>query len=223
MVLLALGLRAAKLTVLRWEEFSIVTNRTGFAISKGTATRLALVILVALGLAACEPNNQGYAPTQPIQYSHAVHAGALKIPCQYCHFGAERGRWAGIPPAQICMNCHAQVLKDHPEVMRVKKALADGEPIRWVRIHNLPDHVSFFHRPHVKAGVVCQTCHGPVESMGRVMQFAPLTMGWCIECHRRSGGTATGGALAPPAPPVEAGTAPAVRANRLTDCSICHH
>ena len=95
----------------------------------------------SLVLAACEPTNRGYSPNQPVVYSHAVHAGALKIPCQYCHYGAERGRNAGIPPAAICMNCHAQVQKDHPEVVKVKKALAEGRAIEWVRVHRLPDFV----------------------------------------------------------------------------------
>ncbi|MEO8587136.1 MAG: cytochrome c3 family protein [Acidobacteriota bacterium] len=180
-------------------------------------------------LAACEPTNVGYSPDQPIVYSHAVHAGALKIPCLYCHFGAERGRYAGIPPAQICMNCHTQVLKEHPEILKVKKALAERQPIEWVRIHRLPDFAFFNHSIHVRRGVACQTCHGEVQSMGRVTQVAPLTMGWCLECHRRSWPKAQElervAALNTPQeeaafPP---GQAPMTRANRLTDCDVCHH
>jgi hypothetical protein len=191
--------------------------------------RAALVSLLPgiLLLVACEPTNVGYSPDQPIVYSHAVHAGALKIPCLYCHFGAERGRYAGIPPAQICMNCHAQVLKGHPEVLKVKTALADGRPIEWVRIHRLPDFAFFDHSIHVKRGVACQTCHGQVQSMGRVTQEAPLTMGWCLECHRRSWPKAQElervAALNAPREEVFApGQAPMTRANRLTDCSVCH-
>lgn len=199
---------------------------------RGAGRGAALALALLLPLAACEPNNQGYAPTQPIAYSHAVHAGGMKIPCGYCHTGAERGRFAGIPAAQVCMNCHSQVLKDHPEIAKVKKALATGEPIRWARVHELPDHVTFEHRIHVTVGrIACQTCHGPIQEMGRVEQFAPLTMGWCLECHRRNapGGVALGVVAARKAargevsPAGEAGAPPFVSANRLTDCAVCHH
>jgi hypothetical protein len=172
----------------------------------------ALVVLTALALGACEPTNQGYAPRQPIQYSHAVHAGALQIPCQYCHVGAERGRHAGIPAASTCLNCHKQVLPDHEEVRKVKAAVDSGTPIAWARVHQLPDHAYFNHQAHVRADVACQTCHGPVESMGRLTQAEPLTMGWCLKCHRE-GAPARGGS-------------PAVQKaqyNRLTDCAVCHH
>ncbi len=164
---------------------------------------------IAFGWLGCEPTNQGYTPSQPIQYSHAVHAGAMKIDCQYCHFGAERGRHAGIPPASICMNCHTQVRKDHPEIQKVRAALETGEPIEWVRVHYLPDHVYFDHSVHVKSSVNCQECHGPVESMGVVEQWAPLTMGWCVSCHRKKS--------------TPRDSKEAVRASPLTDCGVCHH
>lgn len=169
--------------------------------------------LLVLGLAgvgvSCEPTNQGYSPTQPIAYSHAVHAGAMQIDCQYCHYAAEWGRHAGIPPATICMNCHKQVKKDHPEIKKVVEAIETGVPIEWVRVHYLPDHVYFNHSAHVGASVACQTCHGPVESMGVVTQWAPLTMGWCIGCHREN------------AEPDESGELP--RGGLLTNCAVCHH
>ena len=178
----------------------------------GSNLSMSVVAVLALLLSvACEPNNQGYAPAQPITYSHAVHAGALKIACQYCHFGAQRGRYAGIPPAQVCMNCHKQVKKEHPEVQKVVQAIEKNEPIEWVRVHNLPDHVYFNHAPHVEAGLACLECHGPVQEMGRVKQFASLTMGWCLDCHR------TGGK-----PPVPGKELPRVDSH-LTDCAVCHH
>ena len=166
------------------------------------------------------PNiQQDYEPSQPIAYSHRLHAGEMQIPCLYCHFGAEKSRHAGIPPASVCMNCHGFVTaaigavraEDNlakkqkrkalriisPELRKLYGALALNKkmkpaagktqtPIQWVRIHNLPDFAYFDHRPHVGAGVACQTCHGPVESMERVRQFLPLNMGWCINCHRDS-------------------------------------
>ncbi len=172
---------------------------------------LRTLAIIAL-LAACEPTNQGYAPKQPIAYSHAVHAGSLQIPCQYCHYGADRGRYAGIPPASVCLNCHKQVKPDHPEVQKVAAAVESGTPIEWVRVHSLPDHVYFNHRPHVRAGLDCQTCHGPVESMGRVEQHSDLTMGFCLDCHR------TGGK-----PQVEGEEELPRVTTHLTDCAVCHH
>ncbi len=174
---------------------------------KPSVVMTAAIACFAIG---CEPTNQGYAPQQPIVYSHAVHAGAMEIPCQYCHFSAERGRYAGIPPAQVCMNCHKHVAVDHPEVAKVKAAIDGNTPIRWVRVHRVPDHVYFDHSPHIAADVACQTCHGPVESMGRVEQWAPLTMGWCVNCHREQGGETA----APNQPN---------HALALTDCAKCHH
>ena len=173
--------------------------------------RVAALVGVMVAMASgCEPTNEGYAPDQPIAYSHAVHAGAYAIPCGYCHYGAERGRYAGIPPAKVCLNCHEKVAVDHPEVMKIHDAVASGEPIRWKRVHFLPDHAYFSHAPHVGADIPCQDCHGPIESMGRVMQWAPLTMGWCLDCHRANG--EEGGAVA--------GTH---EADVLTDCATCHH
>ncbi len=175
------------------------------------------VLLAGLALVGtfvgCELTNQGYAPQQPTQYSHAVHAGAMKIPCLYCHFGAKRGRYAGIPPAAICMNCHKQVIKDNPEILAVAEAIKSGEPIKWIRVHRVPDHVYFNHKVHAKGGVTCQQCHGPIESQGVVSQWAPLTMGWCLDCHRT--------ANAPDPNVAAAGNV--VVADPLTDCGVCHH
>lgn len=166
------------------------------------------VVIAVFGMAACEPTNQGYAPVQPIAYSHAVHAGAMQIECQYCHYGAERSRHAGIPPASVCMNCHKVVAKDHPEVQKVAAAIKDGRPIAWIRVHSVPDHVYFDHSVHVRGGVDCQQCHGPIEQMGRVEQWEPLTMGWCLDCHRER---------------TVATTPDNPQAGPLTDCAVCHH
>ena len=180
--------------------------------AKLAAWRGTVGAMLLLMVAGCEPNNAGYQPSQPIAYSHALHAGVLKIPCQYCHYGAERGKHAGIPPASVCMNCHTQVAKDKPEVMKIKAAMDSGKPIEWVRVHRVPDHVYFNHSAHVVGGVQCQTCHGPVQAMGRVEQSAPLSMGWCLSCHRTGGKGILGEDDA------------LVRADsHLTDCVTCHH
>ena len=128
--------------------------------------------------------HEGYAPVQPIAFPHKVHAGDNKIPCLYCHSAARTSRHAGIPPASVCMNCHNLVEKQTAEIQKLKEAVQDQRPIKWVKVHNLPDFVYFNHSQHVLSGVACQRCHGPVEQMDVVRQVFPLTMGWCLECHR---------------------------------------
>jgi hypothetical protein len=134
---------------------------------------------------------QGYSPTQPIAFSHKVHAGDFAIPCQYCHTGVMESKNANIPSANICMNCHSAIIKvstsDTPssEIQKIYDAIENNQPIEWVRIHNLPDLAYFNHAQHYNVGKVeCQTCHGPIETMEVVKQYADLTMGWCIDCHR---------------------------------------
>ena len=130
---------------------------------------------------------QGYAPKQPIAFSHKLHAGEYEIACQYCHTGVEIGKSANIPSVNICMNCHNFIKTDSPEIQKLFAAQESGEPIEWVRIHNLPDLAYFNHSQHVKVGgVECQTCHGEIQEMVVVQQHAPLTMGWCIDCHRNT-------------------------------------
>jgi cytochrome c2 len=153
---------------------------------------------------------QGYQPGQPIFFSHHVHAGLNQISCLFCHGNAWDSKTATIPSPNVCMNCHAAINEYHGERLiredgsrvdpneEIKKLYSHtgydpdkgrytrpGTPIEWVRIHNLPDHVYFSHAQHVRAGKVqCQTCHGPIQDMDEVRQFAPLSMGWCINCHR---------------------------------------
>lgn len=142
---------------------------------------------------------QDYAPTQPIKFSHKLHAGQNGISCVYCHSGAEKSRHANIPSANVCMNCHKYVQQGPvygtTEIAKIYAALdydpntqkygSNPKPVQWIRVHNLPDHAYFNHSQHVMVGKIeCQTCHGPVQEMDVVKQFSPLTMGWCIECHR---------------------------------------
>ena len=131
--------------------------------------------------------HQGYAPVQPIAFSHKLHAGDSQIPCLYCHFGARTSRHAGIPPLNVCMNCHSILTKQTAEIEKLKEAVQRGQPIAWTKVHNLPDFVYFSHSQHVTGGVACTACHGPVETMARVRQDAPLTMGWCLDCHKKRG------------------------------------
>nr|WP_245776610.1 c-type cytochrome [Spirosoma endophyticum] len=130
---------------------------------------------------------QGYAPKQPIAYSHKLHAGQYKIDCNYCHTGAQKGKSATIPAANICMNCHGVIKKESPEIQKIYTAIENNQPIEWIRVHNLPDLAYFNHAQHVNVGnVACQTCHGEIEKMEVVEARSSLTMGWCIDCHRRT-------------------------------------
>jgi hypothetical protein len=161
--------------------------------------------------------SEGYAPEQPIAFSHRIHAGDNQIPCLYCHFAAERSRHAGIPPLAVCMNCHGQLKIALAEVEKLKEAVAQRRAVRWVKVHNLPDFVYFNHSQHVLRRIPCRACHGRIETMERVRQVAPLTMGWCIDCHRAKG-------VVPPsrqgAPLVAGGTTAAIGGQ---DCSKCHY
>ncbi len=134
---------------------------------------------------------QGYAPTQPIAFSHKLHAGDFKIDCNYCHTGVRKSKNANIPSVNICMNCHSSITKvtgatePSKEIQKIYDARVNNTPIEWVRVHNLPDLAYFNHSQHVKVGgIECQTCHGPIEEMEVVRQHSNLTMGWCIDCHR---------------------------------------
>lgn len=127
---------------------------------------------------------QGYAPEQPIPFSHALHAGQMKISCQYCHTGAAKSRVAGVPPVDTCMNCHSVTKKDSPHIQKLTRIWQNNEPLPWKRIHSLPDHVFFDHRPHVNKGIACQSCHGEVQNMTRVSQQMNMRMGSCLACHR---------------------------------------
>jgi hypothetical protein len=126
----------------------------------------------------------GYAPEQPVQYSHKLHAGELGIDCRYCHANIERSQEAMIPPTQACMGCHAVVKKDSPKLAAIRGSWAGGTPVEWVRVHRVADYAYFDHSVHLAAGVGCVSCHGRVDQMDVVRQDKPLSMGWCLECHR---------------------------------------
>jgi mono/diheme cytochrome c family protein len=144
---------------------------------------------------------QGYQPKQPIAFSHKIHAGQFEIDCKYCHTGVMKGKQANIPSPNICMNCHVQIKQGtntgESEISKIYAAVGFNpatsqysgvtKPIEWVRIHNLPDLAYFNHSQHVNVGgIECQTCHGPVQEMDIVKQYSLLTMGWCIDCHRKT-------------------------------------
>lgn len=126
----------------------------------------------------------GYAPTQPVPYSHRLHVGQLGMECQYCHNSVEVSEVANVPATQTCMNCHGQVQPTSLRLLPVRESWATDHPIEWVKVHFLPDYVQFSHAIHVNSGVGCETCHGRIDQMDIVHQAEPLSMGWCLDCHR---------------------------------------
>ncbi len=121
---------------------------------------------------------------QPIKFDHRHHVRDDGIDCRYCHGGVDRSAYAGIPATSTCMNCHAQIWTSSPELTRLRDSYFRNEPIEWTRVNDLPRHVFFDHSIHVAKGVGCVECHGRVDQMGQVYQAEPLTMGWCLDCHR---------------------------------------
>jgi hypothetical protein len=128
--------------------------------------------------------NQGMHVEQPIQFSHAHHVGGEGFDCRYCHTSVEESAFANIPPTKTCMNCHSQIWANAPILEPVRASFRDNKPLHWTRVHDLPDFVYFNHSIHVKKGVGCATCHGPVDRMPLVYQQASLQMSWCLDCHR---------------------------------------
>ena len=126
----------------------------------------------------------GYAPEQPVPYSHQLHAGQLGLDCRYCHNNVERSAYAGVPSTQTCMNCHANVKKDSPILQPIRDSWETGNPVPWVRIHKVADYAYFDHSAHLTRGVGCVSCHGRVDQMIVVRQQEPLNMEWCLNCHR---------------------------------------
>jgi hypothetical protein len=172
---------------------------------------LALVIAVTALTAATVALSQSFSvqlgnrkgPQQPILFSHQIHAGKLAMDCLYCHTGAEKSPIANIPAVGTCMGCHKIAMTDRPEIIKLTGYFERGEQIPWVEVYRLPDHVKFNHKRHVKAGIACQECHGPVQEMPVLYQYPSLKMGWCLTCHRQK--------LNDPKYPA------------TMDCVACHH
>jgi hypothetical protein len=142
-------------------------------------------LLVAYGFSPKTLDGQ-YQPVQPVPYSHALHAGKLGLDCRYCHSTVENAAHAAVPPTQTCMNCHTQIHKDSPKLEKVRESYATGMPIEWIKVHKLGDYAYFNHAAHVTRGVSCVECHGRVDQMEEVHRAQPLSMGWCLSCHRNA-------------------------------------
>ena len=156
--------------------------RPGIAVAVlGGALYVSLVVFFGF---SPKTTDVGYAPEQPVPYSHALHVGQLGLDCRYCHNTVERAAFAAIPPTQTCMNCHSTIRTQSEKLTPVRSSYATGMPVEWVQVHDLPDYVYFNHSAHVRRGVGCVTCHGRVDTMEVVYQAQPLSMGWCLNCHR---------------------------------------
>jgi len=154
--------------------------------------QIILFLVVVVGIVTAATNyyatpkytRAGYAPEQPVPFSHALHNGQLGIDCRYCHSNVEKAGHANIPTAQTCMNCHNQVKADSPLLAPVRESYASGDPVEWVRVHEVPDYVYFNHAAHVTRGVSCVECHGQINEMEVVTHSKPLSMSFCLDCHR---------------------------------------
>ncbi len=188
-----------------------MTSKRKLAVVPGLIALAATAIMLSAYSGASTP--QGRAPDQPIAFPHTTHVGSLGLNCLYCHFSANKAPDPGLPAVGTCMGCHLAVGPDRPataerparrseEIARLQQYWNDKQPIPWVRIHKVPDYVQFPHMRHVNAGVACQACHGPVQEMDKVYQYASLDMGWCVRCH-----------LGESNPPFRA----------RYDCSTCHY
>ena len=150
----------------------------------GAAGGLLYVVLVVYLGGSPQTIEVGYQPEQPVPYSHALHVGELGMDCRYCHTSVETAAAAAIPPTQTCMNCHTMIRANSEKLIPVRESYSTGMPVEWIRIHDLPDYVFFNHSAHVTRGVGCVSCHGRIDTMEVVYQDQPLSMGWCLDCHR---------------------------------------
>jgi len=193
------------------------------------AAPIYLTFLIWYG-ASPRTTDVGYMPKQPVPYSHALHAGRLGLDCRYCHNTVEQGAHAAIPPTATCMNCHERVWTNSEKLSPVRESFASGKSVEWLKVHDLPDYVYFNHSAHVTRGVGCVSCHGRVDEMEEVYQKEPLSMGWCLDCHRqpepnlRPPAEVTNMTWKPPADAVAYGKTlrETNHLNPPTDCSTCH-
>jgi hypothetical protein len=142
-----------------------------------------LIGLIAYGVTP-EAIRIGYQPEQPVPYSHALHVGELGLDCRYCHNTVEESPHAAVPPAATCMNCHKGIRADSKALLPIRESFSQNVAVEWTRVHDLPDYVYFNHSAHVTRGVGCESCHGRIDQMKEVWQTKPLTMEWCLDCHR---------------------------------------
>ena len=160
------------------------TNKIPTALAVGAPIALSVVVAAIWYWFSPWYTDVGYQPVQPVPYSHKFHAGDLGIDCRYCHNTVEGADFAAIPPTDTCMNCHKHVATDSAKLKLVRESADTGKSIEWVKVHQLPDYAYFSHQVHINGGIGCVSCHGRVDQMEEVYLAKPLSMGWCLDCHR---------------------------------------
>jgi len=230
-----MGLTAARRAGATPPEMAQIFHRSTNTLSKLSIFG-ALFILAALGWIVAAVNRSPYvteasvAREQPVPFSHEHHVRGLGIDCRHCHSSVEESGFAGLPPTKTCMSCHSQIWADSPVLEPVRASFRANTSIEWTRVHDLPDFVHFDHSIHVRKGVGCSTCHGPVDRMPLVWRHATLQMEWCLECHRAPERYVRPRELVfrmdwtPPADQLEQGRRLMKEYNirRPVDCSVCH-
>lgn len=200
------------------------------AILLGVVALLGIPLLLMGWVRTSYATGEGTRVEQPVPFSHQLHVTGFRIDCRYCHDLVERSATAGVPQTRTCVPCHTQPWLDSPLMGPVRRSLASGQPIAWRRVNTLPDFVFFNHAIHVHKGVGCETCHGRVDRMASVEQAAPLTMNWCLDCHRQPAQylrpveqmTTMGWTPARPQAQVGPELQRRYHVQRLTNCTTCH-
>ncbi len=188
---------------------------------------LSAAVLASIVVRSPYVTGEGRYVEQQVPFSHKHHAGELGIDCRQCHYGVETGARAIVPPTKVCMTCHSQLWTNAALLAPVRESMASGRPLAWSRVNRLPDYVYFDHHVHVRNGVPCAACHGAVDDMPLTRQATPMTMAWCLDCHRDPAKRLVAAAREYDPRPYEGGGGPpaplrAFDARRLTDCSTCH-
>ncbi|MDN5928471.1 MAG: cytochrome C [Hyphomicrobiales bacterium] len=208
-------------------------NSVAVAILVSIPTIVILVLVVNYQLHASPfTTDVGMHVDQPVPFSHKHHVGDLGLDCRYCHGGVEGAAFAGLPPTHTCMTCHSQLFTNAAMLAPVRKSLANGVPLHWNRVYRLPDYVYFDHSVHIRNGIGCTTCHGDMSKQPLTEKKTPLTMGWCLSCHRDPGVHMRSEAAIfdPHAPDPDNDPHKAVamlrhyvvETSNMTDCSVCH-
>jgi formamidopyrimidine-DNA glycosylase len=213
-----------------------IFDRSANALARASLVLTGLIV-IALGVTLDQVQyspwvtKQGQRAEQPVPFSHKHHVGELGLDCRYCHASVEDTAFAGMPSTHVCMTCHSQLFTGVPMLAPVRESLANGTPLVWARVNALPDYVYFDHSIHIAKGVGCAECHGPVHDMPLMQQAQPLSMGWCLSCHRdpgprlRAQDAITDTTFVAHNSPQRAAAlmkAYDIHPAHLTDCSVCH-
>jgi len=158
-------------------------NKVPQSLALGSVLLLLTLILGIWYYGSPRHTQVGYAPTQPVEFSHQHHVGVLGVDCQYCHSSVNESSYASIPATETCMTCHSQIALESEKLEPVRESWETGDPIEWIQVHKIAGFAHFNHSAHVNVGIGCATCHGRVDRMEVVMQTEPLSMGWCLDCH----------------------------------------